>query len=184
VSPAQINFLMPTDIGVGSAQIKVTDNALASTAVTATVTATAPAFFTLATDATTGNAFIAAEHANGSIAAPASLISGVTSTPFNAGETMMLFATGLGVTNPAAPNGQLLSTALPLAATPTVTIGTQTAQVTFAGLIGPGLYQLNVVLPSGTSAGATGAVAEVPVVVQVSGGQSQAKAVIAVNAGQ
>lgn len=184
VSPAQINFVMPTDIGVGNAQIKVSDNALSSSAVSATVTATAPAFFTLATDSASGNAYIAAEHANGAIAGPAGFLTGVTSTPFNAGETISLFATGLGVTNPAAPNGQLFGAAIPLAATPTVTIGTQTAQVSYAGLIGPGLYQINVVMPSGTSAGATGAVALVPVVLQVGGGQSQAKAVIAVNAGQ
>jgi uncharacterized protein (TIGR03118 family) len=187
VSPAQINFLVPADIAAGSAQIKVTNNALASSAVAATVSATAPAFFTLATDATSGNAWIAAEHSNGSIAAPASLLAGVTSTGYNAGETIVLYATGLGATTPAAPNAQLLSAALPLAGTATLTIGTQTAPISFVGLVGPGLYQINAVLPSGTSAGAaasSGTVAEVPVVLQTGGGQSQAKAVIAVNAGQ
>src|SRR6185437_16560736 len=76
VSPAQINFLMPGDIAAGTAQIKVTNNSLASSAVSATVATTAPAFFTLATDATTGNAWIAAEHASGAIAAPPSLLTG------------------------------------------------------------------------------------------------------------
>ena len=184
VSPAQINFLMPGDIAAGTAQIKVTNNSLASTAVSATVATTAPAFFALATDATTGNAWIAAEHANGSIAAPASLLTGVTSTPYNAGETVVLYATGLGATNPAAPNGQLLTVALPLSGTATLTINGQTVPTAFIGMVGPGLYQINAVLPPGTSAGATGAVAQVPVILTVGGTQTQAKAVIAVAAGQ
>jgi hypothetical protein len=40
------------------------------------------------------------------------------------------------------------------------------------------------VLPSGTSAGQTGTVAQVPVVVTTGGAPSQVKAVVAVNAGQ
>jgi uncharacterized protein (TIGR03118 family) len=184
VSPAQINFLVPADIAAGTAQIKVNNNALSSSAVSATIAATAPAFFTLATDATTKNAWIAAEHSNGSIAAPPSLLTGVTSTPYNAGETIVLYATGLGATNPAAPNGQLLTAALPLSGTATLTINGQTVPTAFVGLVGPGLYQINAVLPAGTSAGATGTVAQVPVVLTVGGNQSQAAAVIPVAVGQ
>ncbi len=103
ISPTQVNFLVPPDIQSGAAQIVVTNNGLASTAATVTITSTAPAFFTLgAADATTGNSYIAAEHANGGIAGPPSLVTGVTSTPFNAGETMVLYGTGLlAATNPA-----------------------------------------------------------------------------------
>lgn len=185
ISPTQINFLMPATISAGTVSIQVTNNGLTSTAVSAPVAATAPAFFTLgAVDATTGNSYIAAEHANGSIAGPASLVSGVTSTPYNAGETMVLYGTGFGATATLPPAGQLLTAALPLATAPTVTVGGQPATVSFAGLVGPGLYQFNVVLPSGTTTGQTGATAEVPVVVTVGGVQSQAKAVVAVTPGQ
>ena len=58
------------------------------------------------------------------------------------------------------------------------------ATVSFAGLVGPGLYQLNVVLPSGTTVGGTGSVVQVPVVATAGGVQTQAKVVVAVNAGQ
>jgi uncharacterized protein (TIGR03437 family) len=49
---------------------------------------------------------------------------------------------------PAAPNGQLLSAALPLIQPVTVTIGGQAVPVAFVGLAGPGLYQVNVLLPT------------------------------------
>jgi uncharacterized protein (TIGR03118 family) len=185
ISPTQINFLMPPDIQSGAAQIVVTNNGLASTAATVTLTSTAPAFFTLgAVDVTTGNSYIAAEHANGAVAGPPSLVTGVTSTPFNAGETMVLFGTGFGATNPAAPDGTLPTAALPLTLLPTVTAGGLPVTATFGGLTGPGLYQFNVTLPAGTTVGGTGAVVEVPVTMTVGGVQTQAKAVVGVTAGQ
>jgi uncharacterized protein (TIGR03118 family) len=185
ISPTQINFLVPPDVQSGAAQIVVTNNGLASAAVSATITSTAPAFFTLgAADATTGNSYIASEHANGGVAGPPSLVTGVTSTPFNAGETMVLYGTGFGITNPAAPDGTLPTAALPLAVLPTITVGGLPAVASFGGLTGPGLYQFNVVLPAGTTVGGTGAVVEVPVTMTAGGAQTQAKAVVAVTAGQ
>jgi uncharacterized protein (TIGR03118 family) len=185
ISPTQVNFLVPPDIQSGAAQIVVTNNGLASTGATVTITATAPAFFILgAADATTGNSYIAAEHANGGVAGPPSLVTGITSTPFNAGETMVLFGTGFGATNPAAPVGTLPTAALPLAVLPTVTVGGLPATASFGGLTGPGLYQFNVVLPAGTTIGGTGAVVEVPVTMTAGGAQTQAKAVVGVTAGQ
>jgi uncharacterized protein (TIGR03118 family) len=185
ISPTQINFLMPDTLSAGTAQVTSSNNGLAGAAVSATLASAAPAFFTIgAVVAASGNSYIAAEHSNGSIAGPASLITGVTTTPFNGGETMVLYGTGFGPTVTLSPAGQLLSGAIPLASAPTATVGGQPAAVTFAGLVGPGLYQLNIVLPAGTATGATGATAEVPVVVTVGGVQSQAKAVVAVTAGQ
>jgi uncharacterized protein (TIGR03118 family) len=185
VSPTQINFLLPPNLTAGAAQIQVTNNGLASATVAAAIASTAPGFFTLGTaDAATGNSYIAAEHANGSIGGPPSLISGLTTTPYNAGETMVLYGTGLGATATLPAAGQLLTAAISLATAPTATVGGQPATVSYAGLVGPGLYQINVVLPAGTATGATGATAEVPVVITAGGVQSQAKAVVAVTAGQ
>jgi uncharacterized protein (TIGR03118 family) len=185
ISPTQVNFLVPPDIQSGAGQIVVTNNGLASAAATVTITSTAPAFFAFgAADATTGNSYIAAEHANGGIAGPPSLVTGVTSTPYNAGETMVLYGTGFGATNPAAPVGTTPTAALPLTLLPTATVGGIHATVSFGGLTGAGLYQFNVVLPAGTTVGGTGAVVEVPVMMTVGSAQTQAKAVVAVNAGQ
>jgi uncharacterized protein (TIGR03437 family) len=96
----------------------------------------------------------------------------------------VLYGTGFGATATIPPPGQLLTAAIPLAVTPTVTVGGQPATVSFAGLVGPGLYQFNVVLPAGTTAGQTGATAQVPVIITASGAQTQAKAVVSVTAGQ
>ena len=178
ISPTQINFLTPPNLTSGTAQIQVTNNGLTSATVSAPIASTAPAFFTLGAADSAGNLYIAAEHANGSIAGPPSLVTGLTTTPYTSGEIMVLYGTGFGPTTPLAAAGQVPTTALPTAVSPTVTVGGQPAIVSFAGLVGPGLYQLNVVLPAGTATGA------VPVVATVGGAQSQAKAVVAVAAGQ
>ena len=97
---------------------------------------------------------------------------------------MVLYGTGFGATNPTAPNGMLPTAALPLTLLPTVTVGGKPATVSFAGLVGPGLYQFNLVLPAGTTVGGTGTVVQVPVIMTAGGAQTQTKAVVAVNAGQ
>jgi uncharacterized protein (TIGR03437 family) len=88
--------------------------------------------------------------------APAgSLGSGVQSRAAKAGDTILLYGTGFGRTTTLLNPSMSASVAYPLAhtgaditlPTTTVTIGGQPAQVTFAGLVGPGLYQLNVVVP-------------------------------------
>ena len=184
VSPTQVNFLVPARRPVATVPIVVTNHGLVSAAVNATIQPVAPAFFTIGTNAAAGNLYILAEHSDYSIAAPAALVTGLTSTPFKAGETMMLFGTGFGATIPNAPVGLLASGLFSVAATPTVTVGGQTATVTSATLIGPGLFQLNVVLPAGLTTGNSAASVDVPVIVTSGGVQTQAKGVVAVAGGQ
>ena len=143
----QLNFLTPTDIPAGPVQIQVTNNGEVSAAVTATMQTAAPRFFWL-----TGNKYVAATHANGALIGPTTLISGAT-TPAARNETIVLYGTGFGVTSPAAPNGSVLTASLPLVTLPTVTIGGASAQVTYGGLVGAGLYQINVVVPASISSG-------------------------------
>jgi uncharacterized protein (TIGR03437 family) len=109
--------------------------------VTVNVDPLAPAFFTLGTNATNGNSYVAAEHADGTLIGPATIHS---ATPAEPGETIVLFATGFG---PApATDGTL-------AVTPTIVIDGINADVSFAGIVGPGLYQFNVVVPSNVTLG-------------------------------
>jgi uncharacterized protein (TIGR03118 family) len=142
VSNTQVNFLVPSNVPTGPAQIQTTNNGLTSAAVTVNVEPLAPAFFTIGTNATSGDIYIAAEHANGALIGPAATITGAT--PAEPGETIVLFATGFG---PTMASGGVL------AATPTIAIDGIGADVTFAGLVGPGLYQLNVVVPSTVTLG-------------------------------
>ncbi len=152
VSNMQINFLVPADIPPGPVQIQTTNNGLTSTAVSTTAQAAAPSFFTIGT-AAAGYSYIAATHANYSLIGPTGLIKGATTTPAAPGETIVLYGTGFGVTNPAAPNGQIATTPLSLPVLPTVVVDAVEANVTFAGLVGPGLYQINLTLPPSLSSG-------------------------------
>jgi uncharacterized protein (TIGR03118 family) len=142
VSNTQLNFLVPSTIPTGPAQIQTTNNGLTSAAVTANVDPLAPAFFTIGTNATSGNMYVAAEHVNGMPIGPAATIK--TATPAEPGETIMLFATGFG---PTPASGEALTV------TPIIVIDGIVADVNFAGLVGPGLYQFNVVVPSTVTLG-------------------------------
>ena len=117
ISPSQINFLTPTDLAPGPVQIQVTNNGLVSTTVSATAQSSAPAFFTIGAVNAAGNSYIAATHGDGTIAGPPSLITGTTTTPFKLGETIVLYGDGFSGTASPVPNGQIVSTALPLATT-------------------------------------------------------------------
>ena len=142
VSNTQVNFLVPSTVSTGSAQIQTTNNGLTSGVATVDVNPLAPAFFTLGTNLNSGNAYVAAEHADGTLIGPPTTIK--TATPVEPGETIVLFATGFG---PAPALGGAL------AVTPTIAIDGIDADVTFAGTVGPGLYQFNVVVPSTVTLG-------------------------------
>jgi hypothetical protein len=71
----------------------------------------------------------------------------VTTNTASPGEALVLYGTGLGPVASGQPTGQLVATPSPTTNPVTVTIGGQAANVQFAGLIGSGLYQINVVVP-------------------------------------
>jgi uncharacterized protein (TIGR03118 family) len=147
VSPKQVDVLTPADTATGPVNVVVTSNGLVSGTVSATMAAVSPALFLLK-----DNKSIAATHADGSLVGATTLYPGA-STPAKAGETIVLYASGCGQTNPAFPDGQLISTPLNLASTPTVTFGGASAQVVYAGLVQAGVYQFNVVVPQSVTPG-------------------------------
>jgi uncharacterized protein (TIGR03437 family) len=151
VSPVQITILTSPNLGTsspgGAVDVTVTDNGLTST-VSVPVQAVAPGFF-LADAA----GHISAEHTDGRL---------ITATaPAAPGETIALFGTGFGATNPAAVDGQLQSGIAGLIASPTITIGGTSANVLFAALVGTGLYQINVTVPAGLPDGDAAVVATI-----------------------
>jgi len=127
--------------------VVVSSNGLVSNSMAVQMAAVSPAFF-LFKDGKS----IAAVHALGGIVGATTLYANL-STPANPGETIAMFANGLGATTPAPTDGTVITTYLPCAATPTVTVGGAPAQVTYCGLVGSGLYQVNVVIPPGAIAG-------------------------------
>jgi uncharacterized protein (TIGR03437 family) len=118
----------------------VSSNGLTSAPITVTVTPAAPAFFTFGTVAATGHTYVAATHANFTDIAPANFISAtVPSSPATPNETIILFGTGFGATQ----NGQAT-----LPVTPVIVIDGYVARVDYAGMISPGVYQINAVVPA------------------------------------
>jgi uncharacterized protein (TIGR03437 family) len=88
-------------------------------------------------------------------AAPPFLVT--PSAPAQAGDALVFYCAGLGVTNPPVADG-VASPASPTAQTQspvTVTIGGQNASVQYAGLVAGlvGLYQVNVTMPAGVTPG-------------------------------
>jgi uncharacterized protein (TIGR03437 family) len=142
IGPSQVNVLTPLDSTIGPVSIVVNNDGATSAAFTANLQAASPGFLRI--DGT----HIAAEHANYKLLGPASMsVPGYTFTPATPGETILLFGDGFGLPVSTLTAGSPFQTG-PLPTWPQVTIGGATATVQYAGLIGPGLYQINVVVPS------------------------------------
>lgn len=148
VSTTQINVLTPLDNTLGPVQIVVTNGTNSSLAFTANLRAAAPSFLLLGS-----TQYDAATHANGALLGPAAIsVPGYSFTPAHSGETITLYSTGFGlpvttlIAGASTQSGQLPSL-------PTVQIGGAPAEVVFAGVISPGLYQLNVTVPATAASG-------------------------------
>jgi uncharacterized protein (TIGR03437 family) len=141
VSPTQINFLVPDDPTIGTSTVQAAGQLLQSNIFITNKVAYAPALFPL-----TGR-YPAAAHLDGTLAGPPGLLPGTTTLPVRPNETIELFGTGFGLSNPKIPTAMLFTAAAPLAATVTATVGGVSAPVS-GYLIMPGVYQLNLTVPA------------------------------------
>ncbi len=157
ISPTQINALIPTTTVVGPAKLWTNNGGLVSSTVTIQVAALAPAFM-LGSDGKN----VVAMHADGTLVGPTAPAPNAAS-PAQLGETITLWGVGFGPTSPATPNGQVITTPLPVTDQPTILIGGGTAQVISADLTGAGQYQFKVTVPSNSVIG------DVPISAQVNG---------------
>ncbi|MGA3188278.1 MAG: IPT/TIG domain-containing protein [Bryobacteraceae bacterium] len=148
ISPTQINVLAPDDATIGQVTVQVTAAKQASNSLSVAKSEFSPAFFTIES-----GKYVAALHLNYSLISPTS--------PAQPGETIVIYGTGFGATNPATPTGQLVTTPAVLANTPQLTIGGVTASVSYAGVVSPGLYQFNVTVPASLPNGDAAIVASV-----------------------
>lgn len=152
IGNTQINFLVPADIQSGPAQVQVSSNGLTSATIAVNAQSMSPAFFTIGTNTTTGARYVAATHADGSLIGPAAVIKG--GTPAKPGETIVLYGAGFGPASSTIPKGQVVASPITLPAQPLIIIDGTVAKVTYAGLTGTGLYQINVVVPTTIQTGA------------------------------
>ena len=144
VSPTQLKVLTPDDSTQGPVAIQVTTPQGQSNVVMAAENALAPALFALGQ---AGGQYAAAVRADGAYIGPPNLIPGLTTVPAGSGDAIMLFGTGFGPTLPTNTIGALVNPA-PLANPVTVLLNGAPVTTQFAGIVGPGLYQFNLVVPS------------------------------------
>jgi uncharacterized protein (TIGR03437 family) len=157
VGPNQVNFQMPWELqGQPNAALVVVANGVSSQPQTVSLSAAAPAMFTV-NQAGSGQA--------AALIAGSSVIAGVIQStcnvlacsPATKGEGVEIYLTGLGaVTNQPATGAP--ASANPLSTTassPTVTLGGISAPVTYSGLAPyfVGLYQVNIQIPQNAPVG-------------------------------
>jgi uncharacterized protein (TIGR03437 family) len=162
VQPTQVNVLTPADTAVGPVEVDVITNHGTVVAI-GTMAAVSPALFTYALQSRFyADALFATDYA---YVAAVGALPGVPSRPAKSGDYILLFATGLGQTNPPYPVGQVLTAAYPVPdlSRVSVLIAGQPALVQFAGMTYAGLFQINIQVPNGIPAG------DQPIVLEVSG---------------
>jgi uncharacterized protein (TIGR03437 family) len=140
ISPTQVNVLTPPDSMTGAPQVVLANNGATSSAYTTQAQSISPSFFVF-----NGGPYVAATHANGTYIGPANLYPGST-TPAKPGETIVLYANGFGTTTNPVVSGSVVQSGN-LVPQPVIKIGGVATVVTFAGLVLPGEFQFNVVVP-------------------------------------
>jgi uncharacterized protein (TIGR03437 family) len=152
VSPTQINFLLPSSAVIGLANVEVTTPAGGITT-SVQINDVAPGLFAYQLNGTLYPAALFAGTAE--YVAATGALPGYASRPAQAGDALELYGTGMGPTNPAAPDGVLLTTDYPAAnlAAFEAAIAGLPAIVLYAGVVEAGLYQVNIQVPAGLSGG-------------------------------
>jgi uncharacterized protein (TIGR03437 family) len=160
ISPTQINVQAPSDSTVGTVNVVVDNNGAFSAPAAAQLQTFAPAFFIYPGT----NFAFASLLPNYLLVADPSLVAGATAA--QPGDTVVLWATGFGPTNPPVPAGTVVS-GVPMATTPAVTVGGVPVPVLNSILTvgSAGLYQITIQLPANVPTGA--------VAIQASAGGAQ-----------
>jgi uncharacterized protein (TIGR03437 family) len=133
ISPGQINVLAADDTVTGLVPVQVKNAVATGDSVLALQQTAAPALFQALP-----SRYVAGVNANGS-----------NLTAARAGDTIVLFGTGFGATQPPISATALVPAPLLLAHPEEffVRIGGLDATIAYAGLISPGVYQFNIVVP-------------------------------------
>lgn len=156
----QINFQIPWETQPGTATLTVSANGIPSSQANITVLAAAPGIFFSGSHAIVQNSDFSLNS---------------SSHPAMVGSTIMAYLTGAGPVSNQPADGAAAGSSPLSKVNPTVsaTIGGKSAEVAFAGLAPGfvGLWQVNIVVPSGVSKG------DLPLVVSVDGQNSNSETV-------
>jgi uncharacterized protein (TIGR03437 family) len=142
----QITVLTPLDSEPGAVSVVVTNNGVSSAPFSVNLKSVSPALLQFG-----AGPYVAAAHVSGALLGPATLYPGAT-TPAKPAEIVVLYGVGFGLTKDAIVNGSA-SQSGSLPTLPVCQIGGAPAAVGFAGLISPGLYRINITVPSAATDG-------------------------------
>ncbi|MCW5965023.1 MAG: IPT/TIG domain-containing protein [Bryobacterales bacterium] len=150
VSAGQVNALVPGIVKRGWVEVQVSVNNQLAPSGYLFLRDEDPAFFVYAPQ---NGIFPAAQHVDGTAVGPVGLFpGGPPSRPANPVSHVVLYGTGFGETALALDPATFFKGAAELlnVGDLSVRVGPVPAQVTFAGLVAPGLYQINIAVPSVT----------------------------------
>jgi uncharacterized protein (TIGR03437 family) len=158
ISPTQVNVQVPSTVSAGDQQLIVSTAAGASDPYTITVNSVQPGLLAPSVFLIGGKQYIGALFPDGSTyVLPSDAISGITARPARAGETITLYGVGFGPVAPPVDAGSVVQQPNTLALPIQIFLDKVPAVVSYAGMVlgAIGLYQINVVVPSGLQGGAT-----------------------------
>jgi uncharacterized protein (TIGR03437 family) len=156
ISPGQINAVCPDMTVTGtstSVNVQLVTQGHLSNSFTTQMSQFAPALFPLRSPS--GVWYAAAVHADGALVGEPGDFGIASTRPAIVGEVISVFGTGFGPSIPPIPANSLPAESEPLALSPQVTILYSAPQLTYAGIVGPGLVQLNFVVPNQNGEGLT-----------------------------
>jgi uncharacterized protein (TIGR03437 family) len=152
ISPTQVNAQLPSDIPTGGILQLTVTNGSTSAPVNVMVNTTEPGLLAPPSFKIGGNQYVVAQHVDGSYVLPIGAIAGLTSSPAQPGETIVIYGVGFGSVTPSIPAGEIATRVTQLSVPMTFEFGQTPAQspLPYFGLApgSVGLYQFNVVVPS------------------------------------
>ncbi|MFB3776649.1 MAG: hypothetical protein ACE141_03530 [Bryobacteraceae bacterium] len=152
VSSSQVNAQAPDGIGTGRQQVTVMDGSRTAGVFNVDVNATQPGLFAPAQLKIGGKQYVAAFIEGGlTYAAPSGAVAGAASRPARPGETIVFYGIGFGPVTPRTGAGRVVTQLNTLDLPVQFYLGQTPAAHSYAGLVGIGLYQFNVEVPSGIS---------------------------------
>jgi len=150
-----VNVQIPSNVSAGTQPLILTTEYGTSAAYNLTVATTAPGMYAPTVLNIGGNQYVGALYADSpsTWVLPTGAVSGFTSQPAAAGDTIVMYGVGFGTVTPASPAGQIVSGQDSLTSPVQFLFGTTPGTVTYQGLAPGlvGLYQFNVMIPSGVS---------------------------------
>lgn len=164
VSPGQINVLTPGDLGTGVIPVVVRNANGESTPLTVTGARFKPTFYVFPQTPQNNRVYMTAVALDGTYVGKTGTDTRVTRAA-RPGETLLLFGSGFGPTDPAVPTTQVVSGTPAVTNTVRIRFGETVATIlnSNGNLVAAGLYQFNITVP------ATLADGEYPVIAEVGG---------------